>query len=250
MFFLNVMIALNIQLLFIHDIKPKKIFEVLYLLGTVGLALIIDLIPFGFQFYGKNEYGECNISKLSKYRVIFKILLIYVSMIPGMLYCVVSFGIVCYYFKSICENLKKKWPNEIALLYGERVNTHNFIRKLYFRLAMYPVSCFISFFPVTLSSILFDLTGSIPQVISVIGRLGRRLTGTMNLISLLIDPQFQLAIISIYKSVIRERINPINNKRNDGSNTDVSLDSFNKNHGSYELYDDNEALFTDYMKYV
>ena len=45
--FTNVLIALNIQLIYIHNVLPRPVLEVFYLLGATGVSTVINLIPFG-----------------------------------------------------------------------------------------------------------------------------------------------------------------------------------------------------------
>ncbi|KAI9290752.1 hypothetical protein K502DRAFT_179813 [Neoconidiobolus thromboides FSU 785] len=60
--FLNAAIGLNLQLIFLHNIKVTREIELRYWLGTVGLTLLITLPPLAMGVIGFGSYDQCYIA--------------------------------------------------------------------------------------------------------------------------------------------------------------------------------------------
>lgn len=198
--FTNVLISLNIQLIYIHKWIPKPIFEMLYILAATSFALVIDLIPFAYDAYGQNFKKFCFLKDSHPHQFIFKIFLLYVSIIPGLFYCVfISIWVIVSSYKRN-GYLEARFPSKQVTIFGESVNGKDFIGKLYFRMGLYPFTSVISFLPYIASNIYHDINGHVvPKGMFFTFLLCKRLTGLLNFVSLLFDPHFQIAIKSVLK---------------------------------------------------
>lgn len=193
---LNVAIAQNIQFMLIQNIRPDKQKQWFRGYYSVILIIVINYFPLVSEMYGRDRKGRCRIIE-DENEVWWNFLLVYMTNIPGTFYCLLIFSL------ALLKIRYKK--QELRLIRGTEnyfgSDPAEFLWTLYFRLSLYPLSCFITLFPFTLTMLLGDITGRSLHMLTFIFRLCRKMTGTLNFITMMSDPNCQAAVLYLWQSM-------------------------------------------------
>lgn len=194
---LNVAIALNLHRLTIQNKRPRKRLQWLYGSFSAILAVFINIVPLAEEKFGRNRNGSCRFidDESTKW---WNIPLIYLMNLPGVIYCLVIFILV-----SLKVYYKKQNFNFIRGSEGYfGQNPTKFLWTLYFRISLYPLTCFITLFPFTLLKLFIDASKINPFFLNSISFFCLRITGTLNFITLTCDPHFQIAAKTLWQYLL------------------------------------------------
>ncbi|KAJ9050690.1 hypothetical protein DSO57_1012229 [Entomophthora muscae] len=178
---LNVAIAANLHCMFLRGKLPGALWHRLLWLLPIAITLVLDLLPVTMNVYGKVNNSLCFIRHDHPYRIFFKIYLLYASLYLGIIYCLVISTLV--YLKALSHVLP--WIDTRGPTFGDY---NMVVLSFAMRIALYPLSCFISqvgFMAVTIS---FDLFGPPSSCMFSIALFLQSTTGIINLICLCFDP--------------------------------------------------------------
>lgn len=177
---LNVAIAANLHCVFLKGKMPGALWRRLLWLFPVSVALVLDVLPLALGVYGKAG-SLCFIRSEHPYRMFFKIYLLYASLYVGLLYCLVISVLV--YLKVLTQTIS--WLEPRGPTFG---NYNMVVLNFAMRIALYPLSCFLSQAGFMAVAISFDVfhTRSLP-LLSLAFFL-QSTTGIINLICLCFDP--------------------------------------------------------------
>jgi len=185
--FLNVAIALNLNILVLQRKTPYKKLQIYFWVGAIALALGIDLIPLVGSYFGKDYFNGCYLDKglNESTRKMLKIFLIHITLLPGTLYCLIIPLLIFYYLRN--DNSK--------------------VSLLSYRIVLYPLSCFLSLIGYLVYSLHLEITDTHDDYLFFWCRIGLRVSGALNLIVLALDPSFQESV----KSFLVKPLAPVRN---------------------------------------
>ncbi|KAI9291501.1 hypothetical protein K502DRAFT_368399 [Neoconidiobolus thromboides FSU 785] len=200
--FFNIMIALNLQLVFIHKKTPSRKWEYFYWGFPITLAAILSFIPLGMGLYGLNGGDVCFIKEqLPEGKVLVFVNASLVFFIT-FLYLIVIATIV---------NIKLARAKSDIDLIADNDNievNENFrsnLKKMIFRISLYPIFCIFGLSGFCVSYINLASGGSRKLGISIWGMVGVTTKGFFNMITFFLDTTFQEAFISTYRLLFNKK---------------------------------------------
>ncbi|KAI9291500.1 hypothetical protein K502DRAFT_326261 [Neoconidiobolus thromboides FSU 785] len=201
---LNIAIAVNLQLVFIHSFPPKKKWELFYWFGPILTASVLSFIPLGMNLYGLNKGKVCFIKEdlpnsypiiLLNTSIIYSITFIYLF--------IVSFIIIMKLRDDRNTVISMSHLANTAKL-GDRVKLIKRLKKLIIRVSLYPIAALFGLSGFVVAYINNAITGGKRNIgISLWGMIGITTKGTVNLITFLLDPSVQHALKKVWQDVSR-----------------------------------------------
>ncbi|KAJ9063323.1 hypothetical protein DSO57_1001229 [Entomophthora muscae] len=179
--FLNVAIAVNLQLVFLLErALSERLRPLLYVIPVLG-ALLIDIFPFVFSGYGKSYISFCHVNFVHPSREAIKALVLYTTNYPAIIYCMV---IAMAVFIKLARTKPACDLEAQSLL----PTIHDpMSRALACRVALYPLACFLCHIGDLICNLLVFFSIS-PYGFVTLAYMGVSLNGAANLVCFLLDP--------------------------------------------------------------
>lgn len=152
------------------------------------MSLVIDSIPLYLDAYGRDYFNFHSINKDSVYREFVKILTIYATGLPGILYCFITPVILLFKLFLTKPTLESLENQELIPLM--RVVQNPLSRTLGFRVSLYPLAYSLCHSCVIITSIYVSLMGKESSIANW-SYLGLSIVGIVNLLCFVMDPYIQ-----------------------------------------------------------
>ncbi|KAJ9066887.1 hypothetical protein DSO57_1005267 [Entomophthora muscae] len=194
-FFLNVAVALNLQLVFVHGVIAGKKHELIYWYVCIGLPYVLLLFPLSAGKIGQDN-GYCEFRDPTTLETnLYVYLCFLVWCISSCLYCAVAVILVTVRLRqkvTVLDCILKRTRNV-----KENSDLKKKVEKLIFRISLYciiPVVTQVGYIILRVIAS-YDPSPYLPLIyISVVGS---DVPGILNLLVLLLDPAFSSAVESV-----------------------------------------------------
>ncbi|KAJ9062051.1 hypothetical protein DSO57_1014901 [Entomophthora muscae] len=189
--FLNIAIAVNLQLIFINGLRPSAKWEMFYWGIPVFLVTVMNSPPLFLGMFG-HDGSRCFLKSSNKQqeRILLGINFSCV-MIVTFLYCCGVTLVVGFRLRSklrIVQNLAPhRFQRDI-----EAASVEKSLKKLLFRITLYPLTFIISMFFYFVVTIMYILDTSDTTTFAL-AKLGLSLTGMLGFGAFLMDPTLHVA---------------------------------------------------------
>ncbi|KAJ9062053.1 hypothetical protein DSO57_1014902 [Entomophthora muscae] len=141
--FLNVSIALNLQLILLGGHRPKPSWEKYYWIFSLGIPLVMNLPPLALGMFGFN--GErCYVRYVGHHQVLLTINISLVILFT-LVYCTFISVLVMLRLRAKLAIVRNLSPNQDMDQHVQR-QVEKSLKRLIFRISLYPFTCVISLF--------------------------------------------------------------------------------------------------------
>ncbi|KAI0243635.1 hypothetical protein L0F63_003309 [Massospora cicadina] len=217
--FLNIAIAVNLQLIFINGLRPRGWWEAYYWLVPTLLVLLLNVPPMGI--FGHNG-SRCFINSAADgYERTFLTVNLTGVMVGTFVYCCAITLIVTVRLRSklrIVQNLDPHGYRRDA----EVGSVERSLKQLIFRITLYPITFVISMFFYVVVNILY-LLDVYDDTIVMLSLISLTLTGTLGLVAFFLDPTLHVASKAFFSHVLRAKRRDISVKFGSALNSNVEL---------------------------
>ncbi|KAI0233915.1 hypothetical protein L0F63_001422 [Massospora cicadina] len=201
--FLNVCIALNLQLVFVHGLVLGRRFEYSLWAGTFLLPTVLMLFGLASGRYGFDVDSQyCEIRDPLAPTSIVTVWTTFLGWaLASIVYCAIAVTLVMVSLRT-----KASAISDVCLKKGSRhllqdnCQLKRKIHKLIKRISLYCIIPVVTQSGYLVLRVILSYTDELPLVIRYVSVIGSDITGILNLMVLFVDPAFTTAIQSIIKS--------------------------------------------------
>src|SRR2546423_3694251 len=218
--FLNVAIALNLQIIFIHNYIDTRRFEKFYIIIPLILSFVLSILPVSFGALG---YDEQEISCWYKNgsttgAIIWQWTTLHGWILLSILYCTFSVVVVTIRLKVATKNfidMNRSSPNSLNVIQDRAYQRQLIMNQAVKRIILYPIVPVLTFLFNIISNFLFFTTKKNQITFQMLANVGTSSQGLLNALVFCLDPAMKKIWNVIFKKF---KIHYDNGQMNDDNN--------------------------------
>ncbi|KAI9298842.1 hypothetical protein K502DRAFT_362061 [Neoconidiobolus thromboides FSU 785] len=199
--FINISIAINLQLIFIHEKEPNNSWEIIYWSASLFLAIVLN-IPQIFLGYYVQDKGNCVLRSSTPDEKAFGIINSSI-MIATFLYCLVVSIFVLFRLRKDWTSLVKSTFNQMNQSRKRMRWLQRELKGLALRVVLYPIVTFVVLSGFSIYQISFAFVDS-KTLLSNWSNIGQNLSGLLDFLAICFDPSLQFCYKTIFKELYQK----------------------------------------------
>ncbi|KAI9298069.1 hypothetical protein K502DRAFT_362658 [Neoconidiobolus thromboides FSU 785] len=197
--FYNVVVAVNLQLVFLHNIKITNRIEAAYWIGPILLAFILATVPLAAGGLGYSKHDGCYTSGEDEFvgRMI-DLFACSLWTILGILYIIIIVVLVMIHINRESNHIKRSRMFQNAQVSQKAIRS---IKMLTYRVILYPIIVIISQTFTITNQLYYDFTEQTIPVLRQLSYICTGLVGALNFVAFFLDPTVHTAIKKVFKRI-------------------------------------------------
>ncbi|KAI9297904.1 hypothetical protein K502DRAFT_327890 [Neoconidiobolus thromboides FSU 785] len=197
--FLNMSIALNLQLFFIHGLKPTRKWEVIYWVGPLVASSILSFIPLGLNMYGLATNKLCYMDDTIPGSKLLTLLNTSVVYLVAFIYLAIISTLVITKLRNDKKIILSMSHYAETAALGSRKDLLHGLKRTILKISLYPLAALFGLSGFIVGYLYQSISGK-PNLLPILiwGMIGITTKGFINFLTFLLDINIQKAIIELY----------------------------------------------------